>query len=49
MSSQLSVTAFLFKVGISDVSGQLLLWQVSISSTSPDPFLVRTFCCLVQR
>ena len=31
----------IFKVGISDASGQLLLWQVSSTSTSSDPFLVR--------
>lgn len=32
------------QVGISDASGQLLLWQVSSTSTSADPFLVRLLC-----
>ena len=32
------------QVGISDASGQLLLWQVSSTSTSADPFLVRRLC-----
>ena len=30
-----------FQVGISDASGQLLLWQVSSTTTSSEPFQVR--------